>query len=105
MRTAVALRERGAGVRRELRLAALELDVEAVTAVLRVGRDVRPDREHPRRRLREPAAVEAARVAEDHRPGGPRHRQALRVGRGRLHLIVRRLRLLLAPGPEVAEAV
>src|SRR6478672_1325366 len=97
MRMAVALRERGAGVHRELRLAALELDVEAVAPVLRFGRDVRPDREHPRRRLREAAAVEAARVAEDHRPGRARHRQALPVGCSRGHLLVGRLRLLLAP--------
>src|SRR4029078_7438396 len=105
MRMAVALRERAAGVRRELRLAALELDAEAMAPVLRFGRDVRPDREHPRRRLREAAAVEPARVAEDHRPGRARHRQAVAVGRSGGHLLVGRLCLLLAPRPQAPETV
>ena len=56
-------------------------------------------------RLREAPAVEAARVAEDHRPGRARHRQVLLGRRCRGHLLVGRLRLLLAPGPQVAVAV
>src|SRR5581483_2893510 len=98
-----SLGERRAGIGGELRLAPLEVDPEAVP-VLRARGDVRPDREDARRLLREPAAVEAAGLAEEHRPCRPGQGDAVLRRRRRRHLLVGRLRLAVRPRPQVTPA-